>query len=204
MARSVQIDVDVAAVLRRLDAVSGEQLVDALSGGLAQALDETAGEVVLDARSKGIESRTGTLLSSVRGALDADGALRGNVGVPEDSPARRYAYLLTDQVETIRPITADALTIPLARNLTAAGVPRYPTVAALRAAFGDDVVRIGRAIGVVTGKSFDAYFGLVSEVVVQGVNALAPTVDEQQPEMGSTIARRVAALIEGTDRGGSA
>jgi len=195
----LHIDVDTDAVVARLGELASEQFDRALQRGMVEGLDYAASEVVQLA-NPAEHSRTGTLLNSIVGELDKPENLRGFVGVPEESPASKYAYLLTDEVKTITPVTAEALTIPVGANLTAAGVPTYPSVAALEEVFPGKVHRRGRAIGVETEAGvFEAYFGLAASVTVQGWDVLEPGVEAARDDMVRAVQDRVDELVVKTE-----
>jgi len=194
----ISIKVDVEAVVQRFGKLASEKLVEAHSKGLSEGLDYAANEVVM-AADPSVHSRTGTLLGSVVGRLDAKGAASGAVGVFDDSPAIRYAYLLTDEVKTILPVEAQALTIPLPANLTPAGDPIYKSVDALKAAFPAQVYRRGRAIGIGDDEEFQAYFALAGSVTVAGWNVLEPTVEQCRDEIAAAVQRQQDELVKATE-----
>jgi len=194
----LHIDVDAEAVIARFGELAGEKFEQALQRGMVEGLDYAASQVVMMA-DPAEHSRTGTLLNSVVGELDEPENLSGFVGVPTESPASKYAYLLTDEVKTITPVEAQALTIPIAANLTAAGAPTYPTVAALAEAFPGKVHRRGRAIGIEEAGVFEAYFGLAASVTVQGWDVLEPGVAAAYEEMVGAVQGRVDELTAKTD-----
>lgn len=198
MSVELHIDVDVEAVVARFGELAGEKFDRALQAGMVEGLDYAASEVVQLA-NPAEHSRTGMLLNSVVGELDEPDNLKGFVGVPEDSPASKYAYLLTDEVKVITPVAARALTIPIGVNLTAAGVPTYPNVAALKEAFPGKVHRRGRAIGVESEAGvFAAYFGLASSVTVDGWNVLVPGVEAAHDDMVGAVQDSVDELTAKT------
>lgn len=183
----VRISVRAAAAAARFRALSGERLRRALRSGLAGALDLAAGELQTAMSAAGIEQRSGRLSQSIRGAVNRGDALSGLVGVPEDSPARVYAGLLT--AGGIRPTTKRALTIPAGENLTGAGRARYPNVAALVAEFGARVKRIKNVIGVIGSerakRMFRLYFVLVG--AVRGRDVIEPTLRRVIPGMTAVL-----------------
>jgi hypothetical protein len=195
----LKIDVDCDAAIARFGELAGVRFDEALQKGLAQALDIGASRVSLTAMEHGLQSRTGTLLNELRGVVDDLENLAGWIGIPEESPAIRYAYLLTDEVKTIFPVQARALTIPIAANLTSAGVARFPSVAALEKAFPDKVHRRGRAIGIGDDEDFQAYFVLAHQVTVSGVDALVPGVEAAEDEMTAAVQEAVNELTEATE-----
>lgn len=179
----VKVSVKADAVVRRFGALAGEKLDQALRSGLSTALDLGASGVVGKALERGVQSRSGTLLNEIRGRLEEGDEPGGFVGVPDESPARKYAGLLT--AGGIRPTTKKALTIPIAENLTGAGVARFASVAALEAAFPSGVVRVKRLLGVSIEGEFTPFFLLSKHV--RGRDALEPGLDEAQPEMVGAV-----------------
>lgn len=200
MAVDVRIDIETEALQARLRAIGGDGLIDAIRGGLARGLEEDAVRAVTVKGHAAQLIRSGNLLSSVRGQVDATG-VSGRVGVPEDSPAAAYAYQLLPVSVRIVPKSAQALTIPLGpANLTGAGVPRYPTVAALKAQFGDAaVVRRGRTIGIVHGSgkraTFVPFFALAKSVTVTGQDVLEAGVQSAVPQITETVQEAVDQFI---------
>lgn len=192
---TVRVQVDADALMARLGEAAGERFRAALRSGLEEAIEIAAGETIVEADSKGIRSRTGTLLNTVAGRMDDGEALSGRVGVFSDSPAAKYAYLLGDEDVEIVPVNAKALTIPIEGNLTPAGVPRYPSVAALEAVFGNKVHRRGGVIGVGNDPDFIPYFALVSSVVVHGRNVLEPAAEKALPAMIDIVQEHVDLLL---------
>lgn len=195
-AAMVKVEVDASGAEAALGEIDAQTLDGVLRLGLAEALTYAADEVVMEGNAKRLQ-RTGTLLSSIRGVLDEGSLPRGVVGVAADSPAASYAWLLTDELRTIVPVNASALTIPIASNLTGSGVPRFPSVAALRAEHGDKVRRKGNVIGVIADGHFEAMFALVKSVSIDGRNVFEPALDRAVPEMVETIQDRVDRMIEG-------
>lgn len=202
----VRISVEGLAARQRLDGVRGSALVAALSRGLGAALEEAAGAVVLAAARKGLTARTGQLLSSVRGALDRDGGLAGEVGVPEESLAARYAWRLTDARFVIAPRQARMLAIPAGRNLTAAGVPRYRSprqvpggkfrVASVAVDWeGGGGVFTGLTYGLLVGERYEPLFVLLGSAMARGVNVLRPTMEMHTPRLVASIEAQLDKLI---------
>mgnify|MGYP006912916076 CR=1 FL=1 len=195
---TIRPDTSAAAAALALGHLAEETLAAALARGLVAALQQAAGEVQLLASERGIQSRSGALLNSISGWPDGEGALSGRVGVSEDSPARKYAALLTK--DGIRPTTKKALTIPIGANLTGSGVARYATVADLEAAFPGQVFRPRNsdAICVATRtrsgeQAVEAYFLLRQHV--EGVGALEDGVEGSAAEMAALIQDEVDQVI---------
>jgi hypothetical protein len=191
----LRVDVDAEALLAKLGVAAGPRLVAEMRAGLGEGLMLAAGEVQVEAGSKGIQSRTGNLLGTIAGKLDPGEQASGRVGVFDDSPAVKYAYLLGDEDKHILPVNAKALTIPIDGNLTGAGVATYANVAALKAVFGDKVHRHGGVIGVGNDPDFIPYFALVSDVWVHGRDVLEPGTEKAVPAMVETVQGRVDRLL---------
>lgn len=79
----------------------------------------------------GLFTRTGFLHASIGYEVSGDGNLDA-LTLRAFSAGTKYARL-QEKGGTIRPVKAKYLTIPIEDNLTAAGVPRYPSAAALMA-----------------------------------------------------------------------
>lgn len=206
----VTVTVESGALQARLGELAGPKLAEALSAGLALALMLAAGEVQITASEVGMQQRSGMLSDSILGWLTNDGALEGFVGVPGDSPAAKYAYLLTDAIKTIVPQGHPYLAIPVAANLTGAGVPRFSSPTQLPAGEfvagqpvpidwgGQRSTFEGLSYGIVKSETrtesidgrtrrrragYDPYFVLVHGVHVQGFDVLGPTLQAVLPEM---------------------
>ena len=122
---TIDVTVKAEAVAAALGALAGAELIAACSRGLAAGLEYVAGFVAQAAGAggaAGLNQPTGMLAQSIRGALDAPGAIAGHVGVPADSPAAGHAWLLTDADFVIMPQGHPYLAIPVGANLTGAGV----------------------------------------------------------------------------------
>ncbi len=189
----VSVTVDTAALEARLGALAERALAEALAGGLAEAGACLVGRIVANAEADGIRSRTGHLLGSVGlwsepGAVDA---LEVFVGVPADSPAARYAYLLTDEDVHVLPRGHEYLAIPTGENLTAAGVARYDSPRQL-----DDLVFRGLTAGVMVGEEYRPYFALATDVWIFGRGSMERAADEGRAEMVALVQERVDALLE--------
>lgn len=210
----VTVNVDARIAEAKLRGMA-DRLPVATARGFLRGLDRLAGEVV-EAADRVLNSPTGTLLSSIEGRPDSQGALTGYVGVTAagaagkargGTPASRYAYLLDDQQRVIRPVRAKVLTVPTKYNLTGAGVPHYPTVAALEAkhpaARKHGLAWRPGSVGVVIGRRtsatrstlgrYEPMFWLLGSVTVRGRNVLRPTVIARRgviaQEIGSEIDR---------------
>lgn len=180
---TVQVDLSgAAAAALRLGVLSAESIAQRLASGLAAAAEEIAGDIVLRAVEAGLQSRTGSLLGSVGSwPAEGDGQLTVYVGVPDDSPAARYSYLLGEQYRVIRPQGHKYLAIPIGENLTGAGVARYASPRQV-----DDLVFRGRTAGILQEERYVPLFALVEEVTIVGrgvfeaaIEAAAPTLPER-------------------------
>lgn len=187
----VRITIEARRVQAWLERLGAERLRAALRRGLVEALEYAAGAIRLEAHERGIRSRSGQLLNSILAQPAPGEALSGHVGVPEESPARKYAGLLTRR--GIVPTRRRALTQPVFENLTAAGVARFASVADLEAAFGRrQIFRVGRYVGRwnESTQRFERYFLLRARV--PGRDVLDPALRAAQPEMADVIEAQVA------------
>jgi hypothetical protein len=198
MPLEINIAVDAAVAERKLGVLAGPALRAALVEGLNEAAEIGAGRVVTEARAKGLAQRTGSLLGSVAAWPDAGDPLTRRIGVPEDSPAARYAYLLTAESRDIRPVNAKALAIPFGDNLTGAGVARYPTPRDLVAAFGEQNVFFGKRTIGVTGSRFRSaiYFVLSFGVTVRGRDVIDPALTAATADMTTAVQAAVDGLTQ--------
>jgi len=165
----------------------GNAVRAAAARGLAQGGQLAAGVVVRDYLSgQSLHRRTGTLAREIASwmASDCDCV----IGVPNDSPARKYAWLLGDEKKTIRPTSAKFLTIPIGENLTGAGVARYSSPREVPKGF---FVRTGGKLlfGYKRGTrgKFRALFALVKSVTIQGSSALIDGVTASVDDMTAAI-----------------
>lgn len=197
---AVTVQVDVRTALASVDDATRERVLNALIGGLHQAGDETAPQVWLSARHKGMNQVTGQLGAAVTAWPVADDEFGIFIGVPPESPADKYAYLLTEEVKTIVPIKGEYLAIPVEFGRTGAGAARFSSPRQLA---GGEFVR-GKMVdlpwgGVFTGLSFgllspagyDPFFVMLKKVRVQGADVLEPTIVGAAPDMAETIQQRV-------------
>lgn len=197
----IRVSVDADAVRERFGDLAGQRLIDALAGGIVEAGEYGAGEVQLQARSRGIESRTGSLMQSIGSfGLNTDGDVSIMVGVPDDSPAAKYAYLLTDDTVTIEPVSGKWLMIPIGPNLTGAGVPRYgsprdmPDGHFLRTKGRGGRDQLFYGITEYDG-NFVAFFVGTKRVTVEGRDVIEPALDVALPVMTATVQDSLDALL---------
>ncbi|MDX2197916.1 MAG: hypothetical protein SF069_02975 [Phycisphaerae bacterium] len=195
----LQVRVDVGAAALKLGEAAGPMLIAALQGGLLEGGQYAVGEAVMEAREKKIQSRTGSLLGSISSfdGAESESDLELKVGVPVESPASRYAYLLEEGVKTITPVKGQYLTIPIGANMTPAGVPRYssPRDPELEEGF---FLRVGQALyyGLSNAKGvFNPLFQLVRRSTVKGRNVLGPALERARPTMVEIVQERVDALL---------
>lgn len=205
---ALNITIDAGRATQRLGELADGLLADALARGLLAALDLGASAVTMAAQEAGIQQRTGALLRSIGFWPDPRNELAGYIGVPEESPAARYAYLLSDAVKAITPVRGEYLAIPVGAGLTPAGVPRYGSPRDVDglvfkpggeapAAWAEGDIFHGLVAGVMTGQDFTPLFALVRGVTVQGFNVLEPAVQGAVPEMTAAVQREVDALLAG-------
>ena len=180
---TVQVDIDDA-----LAYLGGalERIAAACAAGLAAGAGETA-----------IEQRTGTLGSAVTSWQADQDPLERLIGVPEESPAAKYAYLLGADDVTIRPQGHKYLAIPIGENVTPAGVGGR-LYGSPREIPADLVAWVGRTVGVRDAAGdYDPLFALVEEVTIFGRDVLEPTVSGRAIAMRDRIAEEIAAVLRG-------
>lgn len=188
----VSVSIETAALERRLGALAEAALAAALGRGLAEAAGYLAGAVVTVSERDGLAARTGSLRRSV-GVWPAPGAVDGLqlfVGIPEDAPAAKYAYLLGDEDIHIVPQGHPYLAIPIGENLTGAGVARF---ASPRQVPG--LVFRGLTAGIMVGEEYHAYFALVTDVWIFGRGSLGTAAEEEYGEMVRVAQERVDQLL---------
>lgn len=196
-ALNIVIDVQTGDAAQLLAAVLGEAgaqtaLAQALGSGLMQAANEMSEAVREAAIAAGLTSRTGTLLNSITYWPAAD-PLTCYVGVPNESPAAHYAYLLTDEDVQIVPKGHKYLAIPMGDNLQGSGTPRYDSPRQL-ADLGQVEWR-GRTVGLLIGGEYHPYFALVESVWIFGRGVLESSIEAQTDEAAKTIRSHVEQLI---------
>jgi len=176
----------------------GTAVLAATDRGLQKGGQIAAGVVVRDYLSgQSLKRRSGALAREVTSWSEAP--LDTVVGVPENSPAQLYAWLLSDEEKTIRPKKAKALTIPIGENLTPTGSARYPTARAAESS-GKELFTIKSKVGNLllgyrrgtTGRGrFRPLFVLVKSVFIQGTGALydgvMASVDDINDQIQSEI-----------------
>ena len=91
--------------------------------GLHEILIDVASDVGSDVAAQG-HSKTGTLARSVHSYGDARDRLIGWVGLGNSTDAAKYGWQLTEETKTIT-AKKKFLSIPIADNLTGAGVARF-------------------------------------------------------------------------------
>ncbi|HOQ06045.1 MAG TPA: hypothetical protein PKY88_12625 [Anaerohalosphaeraceae bacterium] len=178
---------------------SAQHLARAASGGLRRAAQETA-SYIADHYLTGrvLRRRTGNLARALAGWMLSD--LEAAVGVRPFSGVDAYAWLLTDEVKTIRPRTARLLAVPIGENLTAAGVPRFrsprevPNGFFFRSAAGN--LLFGYRLGKTERARIRPLFALVPEVTVFGSGALYDGVLDRVDAITDTVYRSIAEQLE--------
>lgn len=214
MSARVDITLEAELVAAALEA-AGDEVWTALARGLLRAGEQAASAVTLAASEAGLESRSGQLLSSITAWAEeeSDDGPAVRVGVMPDTPAARYAYLLTDAVKAIAPLRGEYLAIPIGDNLTAAGVARYASprdVPGGEFARGLDVMlRDGtsfgglvfgvwrqRGLGRQREQDFTPLFALVRAAFVQGVDVLWPTLTRRAGDIREELEGELSQLAK--------
>ena len=124
----VELDPESKRLIERLGR-SGKAVRKAVHDGFAVGGQILAGEVIKATQGK-LRTRSGSLRRSIQSWWVDEGNLTLAIGVPSNSPAAHYAYLLTSEKMTIRPRRARILAIPLPVLHTRGsgfGVARTPT-----------------------------------------------------------------------------
>jgi len=174
----------------------GASLVRAASTGLAKGVKIAASCIVRDfLTGQALKRRTGTMARVVTGWLAEP--LHGVVGIPDNSPVDRYAWLLGDERKTIVPTKSKFLTIPIGENLTAAGVAKYTSPRQVPDGFF--VNTNGRLLfGRKNGKrgKFRALFLLVKSVTIQGTGALKDGVESQLDNIIADMETEIGKAID--------
>ena len=168
----------------------------ALSKGLESGGQAAASKVKAEyLTGQALKSRTGLLRKSVSSWMA--GALETVVGVEEKSGADRYKWLLGDEQMTIVPTNSKFLAIPIAENLTGAGVPRFTSPRQVEDGF---FIKTGGRLlfGRKQGKRgrFRPLFTLVKSVFVQGSGALADGVNDSLDDMTGLMQAEVDKAVE--------
>lgn len=172
----------------------GDQMIAAADAGLQAGGKLAAGTVVRDYLSgQALKRRSGLLAKAVDSWSAAP--LDVVVGVPDASPAGKYAYLLGDETKHITPRTGKYLAIPIGEGLTPSGVARYSSPRQVPDGF---FVRTGGNLlfGYKNGKKgkFRALFVLVTSVMVQGTGALYDGVLDSVDDINETIEAEIGKL----------
>lgn len=190
MPGELNISVDTQQAAAKLGVLGGAALSGALATSLAAGAQDAGAalqEAVLEA---GLLGPTGSLAGTAGAWPDASDELGWYIGVPDDSPARRYAWLITGEVKTIVPKGHRYLAIPIGENLTGAGDARFSSPR--------DVVGLvfrGRTAGIVTGDDYTPLFALVESVTIAGRNVLEPTVEQERTRITESVQQAVDELV---------
>ena len=166
----------------------GAAVLSAVSRGLDTGGKLAAGAVQRDYLSgQSLKRRTGTLAREVDSWMP--GKLEAIVGVPADSPAAHYAWLLSDEQKTILPTKGKYLTIPIGEGLTPSGVPRYSSPREVTDGFFIKSKKGQLLFGIKHGKRgrFRPLFVLVKSVFVQGTGALLDGVNDSIDKITGSI-----------------
>jgi len=168
--------------------MSNISILKAASTGLAKGGHIAAGTVVRDYLSgQSLKRRTGLLAKTVSSWMAGDTEVV--IGVPENSPASKYAFLLSDEEKTITPKNAKFLTIPIGEGLTPSGVPRYSSPRDVEGGFFLKSKSGQLLFGYKRGKKgkFRPLFVLVKSVLVQGTGALYDGVMDSMDDITGSM-----------------
>lgn len=166
----------------------GAAVLSAVSHGLKRGGDIAVETVQRDyLQGQALRHRTGILASEVNSWMP--GKLEAVVGVPADSPAAHYAWLLSDEQKTILPKKGKYLTIPIGEGLTPSGVPRYSSPREVTDGFFIKSKKGQLLFGIKHGKRgrFRPLFVLVKSVFVQGTGALLDGVNDSMDKITGSI-----------------
>jgi hypothetical protein len=167
---------------------SAGKFISAVTSGLRQGASYAASNVKQNYLSgQSLKSRTGMLRRSVDSWLTDE--TTAVIGVPAGSNVDNYKWLLSDQTKTITPKRAKFLTIPIAENLTASGVPRYTSPRQKPDGFFIRSDSGKLLYGYKNGKRgrFRPLFVLVKSVTVTGSGALAEGVADSVDDIKESI-----------------
>ena len=168
----------------------------AVSKGLGLGGQHAASKVKTEyLTGQALKARTGLLRKAVTSWQPGD--TETVVGVEARSGVDSYKWLLGDDQKTIVPTKSKFLAIPIAENLTGAGVPRFTSPRQVEDGF---FVRTGGRLlfGRKQGKRgrFRPLFTLVKSVLVQGSGALFDGVNESLGEMTGIMQTEVDSVLD--------
>ena len=186
--------ISTEAAEERLGAAAGDRIIAALTEGLALACTYAAGEVQMKA-AQSLKSRTGELQRGIgHWPGGSDEGLRRYIGVPADSPAAKYAYLLGEDDVTIVPIGHKYLAIPIGANLTGSGVARMKSPLDIPR---DQIEFRGATVGVgdITGEDYTPLFALVTSVTICGRDVLYEALLGAEARMTDVVQETVDKVV---------
>ena len=173
---------------------AGNAILAAVTRGLFKGAKSTASNIVADRLSgQDLKRRSSNLAREVDGWMAGD--TEAIIGIQEGSVVDKYKWLLGDEDKTITPKNAKFLCIPIAENLTGAGVARYSSPREVPEGFlvqSKGKLLFGYRKGKTSRAKFRPLFTLVKSVFVQGTGALAEGVLDNVDNMTSEIESEIA------------
>lgn len=141
-------------------------------------------------------ARTGLLGKSWKpGALVEMGEMGAEISIAPDEASKVAYAAIHEEGGRIVPVNAKALTIPTKENMTAARVPRYPTVADLKQAMGKENVFKPKGknyIALKTGKkTIKPMFILAASVEIKPTWYVSIAAEEAAPKVQEIVQDKV-------------
>jgi len=175
----------------------GPAVAGATSRGLTKGAKYAAGNVIAKYLSgQSLKTRSKKLKENVEGWLESP--FEAVIGVRKNTPVEKYKWILGDEEHWIKPVRAQALTIPIGEALQPTGVPKWKSVKDAERALNADIFRIKNVLGYKRGKrgKFRPLFVLVKSVLVQGSGALADGVLDSVDDMTAAIRDEVDKVVD--------
>jgi hypothetical protein len=177
-------------------------LEDGLHNGLANALGIIADESsasVMHGRD-GIQTRSGMLARSIHSYMDETNKLMGYVGPGGTNNVSRYSWLLGNQTKTIKPVKGKFLAIPIADNLTRAGVARYKSPLQIPDGFFFRSKTGGLFFGQENNKGkMKVFFVLKRSVKIEGKDVMMKAYKSHKKRIIDAVKNAVMAAIRGSN-----
>lgn len=204
----LKVDVTLPAEMKALPGLLLSDLKKAARVGLKQGVQIVLGAVREAAGGEILTRRTGNLARSFygTGVEPEEGGYAARIG------SRAVYARIQEEGGTVRPVKAGALAIPIAANLTPRGVPRFPSPADLKEAYGANNVFLLKRQGQTpllmaktgkTDKSAKPFFALKKSVDVPASHYITQTLEKQADTVRSRIATEVFVAAVNAKEGGS-
>ncbi len=191
---------DYKAFLRALKKAP-DAMADAIETGVADALghgpNPGAAGAVQERFTDFMTARSGNLRRAIHSYEDAASRFFGFVGVGSREGVESYAWMLGDEVRTIRPKSGKFLAIPAGANKTAAGVGGNIAGSPRDVADGFFIRKGARLLfgDAPSEGTFRLLFVLVPEVTVFGSGLLPDVMIEQEDTMLKVIKNHVVRAL---------